>query len=64
VKPDGYDDWAADLTAVAGEGDVKLSAMWKAAKPTHRQYLMATEPESWDLLKDRATAADAAKATS
>lgn len=64
VKPEGYDDWAADLTAVADEGDAKLSAAWKAAKPAQRQYLMATEPESWDLLKDRATAADASKVPS
>jgi phage recombination protein Bet len=59
LKPEGYDDWAADLTAVADEGDAQLSATWKAAPAPCRHYLMATEPESWDLLKDRAAAADA-----
>lgn len=59
VKPDGYDDWAADLQAAADEGDAKLSAAWKAAKPSQREYLTATEPEAWELLKDRAAHASA-----
>lgn len=59
VKPDNFDDWIADLTACADEGDAKLTAAWKAAPKACRNYLLATEPDAWDLLKDRATAADA-----
>lgn len=58
VKPDGFDDWAADLTAVSDEGDAKLSAAWKASKQEFRSYLLATEPEAWDSLKERAGSAD------
>lgn len=60
-EPDGYDDWILTLTACADEGDAKLSAAWKAAKKEYREYLTATEPEAWDLLKDRAAAVDATK---
>lgn len=58
VKPEGYDDWITDLTASADEGDAKLSATWKASRAANRQYFLTTEPEVWDLLKDRAAQAD------
>lgn len=62
VKPEGYDDWTADLVAAAEEGDAKLAETWKGAKPFMRHYLMAAEPESWDSLKARAGVVDAAAA--
>lgn len=58
VKPDGYDDWLTDLAVAADEGDAKVSAAWKDSKPACRHYLLTTEPEAWDLLKDRAAAVD------
>jgi len=58
MKPDGFDEWLLDLVAVSDEGDEKFSAAWKEAQSTYRHYLMATEPDRWDLLKDRAAAAD------
>jgi hypothetical protein len=61
VKPDGYDDWLADLVKAADEGDKNLAAAWKDAKPFYRHYLMASEPEGWDALKERASAADVAR---
>lgn len=63
VKPDGFDDFVLDLTSVADEGGVKLAAAWKAAKVDFRNYLMATEPEAWDLLKDRAAQKDKGEAS-
>lgn len=59
TKPEGYDDWIIDLTAAADTGDATLTAAWAAAKKEHRHYMLATEPEAWDMLKDRAAAADA-----
>ena len=55
-KPEGYDSWLDDLTAVADEGAAALTDAWQQSALTHRQYLTATQPEVWDALKRRATA--------
>jgi phage recombination protein Bet len=60
VRPEGYDDWMSVLVAAANAGGAALSKAWKDAQPTLRQFLMATEPESWDSLKARGDAVDQA----
>jgi hypothetical protein len=60
ATPEGYDEWMSELVAAANAGGAKLSEAWKGAKPPMRQFLMATEPESWDSLKARGDAVDAA----
>jgi phage recombination protein Bet len=62
VKPEGYDEWTADLVAAAENGDGTLTEAWKGAKPFMRHYLMAAEPESWESLKARAVVVDQAAA--
>ena len=61
-KPDGFDEWLLDLTAVADEGTALLGEAWERTPAVVRQYLAATEPGAWDLLKKRAGEADAKKA--
>lgn len=58
VKPDGFDDWLSDLTAVADEGFAKFEAMWKASKVEYRLYLAASDPERQEALHNRAVQAD------
>jgi hypothetical protein len=60
-KPDGFEGWVEDLTAVADEGVQLLAEAWKRSPQAAREYLTATEPGAWDALKARAAAADAAK---
>jgi phage recombination protein Bet len=60
-KPEGYDDWITDLTACADEGLDALERAWKQAKKAYRDYLAISEPDGWDLLKAKATQADAKK---
>lgn len=57
-KPDGYEDWLTDLTAVSDEGMAKFDAAWKAARVECRTYLAATEPETLDTLQARAQLKD------
>lgn len=50
--PDGYEDWLADLGAVAQEGTDKLKATWKASRADYREHLTKTYPKSWESLKE------------
>jgi len=61
VKPDGYDDWMDDMSAVSDEGDEKLSDAWKASLPAMREYAQKTDPSLLESWKTRAAAADAAQ---
>jgi hypothetical protein len=56
-EPEGFDEWFADLTAVADNGTAALTAMWEAkdAKSIARKkYLVATNRKGWETLKARA----------
>lgn len=54
VIPDGFDDWLTDLTAVADEGAEIFASAWAAAPREHREYLNATTPERYEMLKAHA----------
>lgn len=54
VKPGGYDDWLADLEAVALEGTPSLEAAWKKSKAEYRTYLTTTNNAGWEALKAKA----------
>ena len=58
VKPDGFDDWLDDLTSVADEGSEIFASTWSAAAQASREYLMATQPERYELLKQHAATKD------
>lgn len=55
AAPKDFDEWLADLAAVAEEGTARLQATWKDSKTEYRHYLTATYPQNWEALK--ATAA-------
>jgi hypothetical protein len=60
VKPGGYDDWLADLEAVASEGTEALQAAWKKSKAEYRTHLTTTHNAAWEALKARAAKAPTA----
>jgi phage recombination protein Bet len=53
-KPDGFDDWLTDMTAVADEGAELLAEAWKNTPQATREYLTTTDPGAWEALKTRA----------
>jgi len=54
VKPAGFDDWLADLEAVAVEGTPALEAAWKKSKADFRGYLTTTNNAAWEAIKAKA----------
>lgn len=54
VAPSGYDNWLADLSAVAEEGTEALQAAWKASQVMMRDYLTRTDNKAWEAMKARA----------
>lgn len=54
VKPENYDAWLPTLTTAAEAGEAAFSAAWEAAAPACRQYLTATDPDSYEDLKTAA----------
>jgi hypothetical protein len=45
TKPAGYDEWLADMEAVADQGTAALRQAWKEAKPEHRAAMPLTVRE-------------------
>jgi hypothetical protein len=60
--PPGYEDWLADLAAVAEEGTARLQDTWKKSKSAYRSYLTSTNAPGWERLKAIAGKADRASA--
>jgi hypothetical protein len=52
--PEGYDNWLADLEAVADEGTDALQATWKKAQPYFRKHLTDTNNALWERIKVKA----------
>ena len=55
VKPEVYDEWLTDLTAVSDNGEEALGKAWQDSLPECRAYLTTVDPETWDGLKQRAS---------
>lgn len=51
TAPKAFDEWLADICAVAQEGTDSLQSAWKASKPEYRQHLTSTSPQKWESLK-------------
>lgn len=58
VKPEKFDEYLLDLGIAADEGSEIFASVWAAAAPEHRAYLMATEPERYEILKAHAATKD------
>lgn len=52
AKPAGFDDWLADMEAVADQGISALQAAWKKSSASYRS---AIDPKTWDAIKTRAS---------
>jgi hypothetical protein len=54
AKPTGYDEWLADIEAVAAEGMDALRSTWKKSQAEYRAFLTAENPQGWDAIKAQA----------
>jgi phage recombination protein Bet len=54
VKPEGFDDWRADLSAAAEEGEVVLARAWEESPEDCRIYLVAVQSDALEQLKAKA----------
>jgi hypothetical protein len=54
AAPDGFDDWLADLTAVADDGLTALQAAWKQSRKAYCEHLTKASPGTWNSLKTKA----------
>ncbi len=52
--PDGYDNWLADMEAVADSGTSALMEAWTGSRADYRRHLTATNPQQWAQVKARA----------
>lgn len=52
--PDGYDNWHADMTALADNGLEKLTAAWQASPPPFRRYVVKFDEPWWNECKAKA----------
>lgn len=59
--PDGYENWKADMTAVADEGIERLEKCWSDATAAFRRYVVKFDEDWWLNLKGRAKKATEAR---
>lgn len=53
-EPEGYEDWRADMTALADEGTEKLQAAWQASSSEFRRYVVKNDDRWWGETKRKA----------
>jgi hypothetical protein len=53
--PDGYEDWKADMIALADEGIEKLQASWKASDNGLRRHVVKHDETWWNQAKSKAS---------
>lgn len=58
--PEGFENWKADLEAVADNGTPALHDAWKKSQPYMRKFLQDTDNAWWENLKARAAKATVA----
>jgi hypothetical protein len=58
--PEGYDNWRADMTALAEEGIEKLQASWSGSTPEFRRHVIKADETWWNQTKSKARKAGAA----
>lgn len=52
--PNGYENWKADMTALADEGSDRLSEAWKKASDDYRRYVIKFDEPWWKQTKKNA----------
>jgi hypothetical protein len=53
--PEGYDDWRADMEALADEGSTRLADAWKGTKDEIRRYVIKYDEPWWRQTKLKAS---------
>jgi ERF superfamily len=52
--PEGYDNWKADMSALADEGSEKLQAAWKSSNGDFRRHVVKHDELWWNETKRKA----------
>lgn len=52
--PEGYDNWKADMSALADEGMAKLTDTWSKSSPQFRRYVIKADEAWWAETKAKA----------
>lgn len=55
TAPDGYENWKADMIALADEGIAKLQEVWKASDNGFRRHVVKHDETWWNQAKSKAT---------
>lgn len=58
AQPDGYEDWRADMTALAEEGLQRLTETWGKSSADFRRYVIKADEQWWNDTKAKAVKAD------
>lgn len=53
--PEGYENWRADMTALADEGIEKLQATWKSSSAEYRRHVIKCDETWWNQTKSKAS---------
>lgn len=53
--PEGYENWKADMIALADEGIAKLQEVWKASDNGFRRHVVKHDETWWNQAKSKAT---------
>jgi hypothetical protein len=56
--PEGYEDWHADMTALADEGFERLTKTWSDSNREFRRHVIKADEEWWEETKAKAIQAD------
>jgi hypothetical protein len=56
-EPAGYENWAADMEALADEGSARLQEAWKGSKDEFRRYAVKYDDVWWQTMKTRSAKA-------
>lgn len=59
--PEGFDDWLADMEALADEGLPKLEEVWRGTKDDYRRYAVKFRRQEWERIKAKAGRVSKAK---
>jgi hypothetical protein len=55
AAPEGYDNWKADMIALADEGIDKLKAAWSASDAGYRRHVVKADETWWSQAKSKAS---------
>lgn len=58
AQPEGYEDWRADMTALAEEGLQRLTETWGKSSGDFRRYVIKADEQWWTETKAKAVKAD------